>query len=256
MNFREPRHGINLEFKLLPREALKAGEFQRDLSPALTNKLNGSVFHGFLIPLLVIPGENGDYEVIDGQHRLAALDKSMSESYLVPCIIAPERFKDLPIILNVEKADNIKDKCTKLYKLYMKKVEMEPDLVEKELNQSCGYQPYLFTLAFAYHEGLTSPSLVETVVKLLDKDTFDLPVIEAVDERRVMGRKVIELEQIVTQTCDVLGISDYNLKRAIVSRSKQSLWGLKRRVDVDFYEGMEAMITQVMTTDWTPLTRI
>ena len=257
MKFKEPKQGVTLEFKLVPRHLLKVGEFQRDISPTLVNRLVGSVHYAFFIPLLVVEDGEGKYEVVDGQHRLASLDKTMAHEFSVPCIIAPSWLKDLPIIMNIEKVDNVKDKATKLYKLYMKKVEVAPEMEERELERAAQFQPYLFTIAFSFMESdLKSPSLVETVVKLLDKNTFQIPLSEAVEERRARGKKVKELEDVVQNVASAVGVSDFNLKRAIVSRSKERLWGRKRNINEDFWEGMETLIATIMTTDWSWLGRV
>jgi len=257
MKFKEPRQGVELEFRLIPRHLLKNSPFQRNLSVTLVNKLSGSIFYGFLIPLLVVPGEDGTFEVVDGQHRLAGLHKSKGGDVEVPCIVAPRWVRELPIIFNIEKGDNIKDKATKLYNLYMHKLAEVPSMEEKELARSCGYESYLLTIAFSFMEyNLKSPSLVETVVKLLDKDFVDAPLEEAVEERRRRGKKVAELEEAVVEVCSSCGITDFNLKRAVVSRSKEALWGRKRSVAESFSEGMEMMIAKVMTTDWSYLARV
>ncbi len=117
--FTEPMQGLELQFQLIPVSKLKVGEFQRELSSGLVNKLLGSIFNGFLVPLLVVAVDDY-YEVIDGQHRIETCKKHRKDlsDFDLPCIVLPSKFKFLPLIYNIEKSDNIKDQALKTYNIY------------------------------------------------------------------------------------------------------------------------------------------
>jgi len=251
---------MEIRFDLIPREKLTMSPYQRDLSSSLAKKLLDSVIHGFIIPVVAVE-RDGQLEVIDGQHRIAAVDK-IRDSWLVPTIICPEDMLNLPLLLNIEKADTLKDRCTKIYNYYMDRLKAG-DQTESKVIEASLFQFYLMTLGFAYREkGLSSPSLVESVTKLLDgslkqpSSEVPLPLDEAVEIRRKRGEIVANLERVVNEICREEGITDYNLKRAIISRSKEKLWGRKRAVDVSFEEGMAHLTMTIMETDWSWLGRV
>lgn len=251
MKYQDPKTGKTLEFKLINRSELITGDFQRPLSTGLTNKLVDSISLGFISPVIVTP----NLEVIDGQHRLAAMDKHLPD-YEVPCVVVPMEFKHFPLALNVEKADAIKDKCEKLHKFYMWHVENTPDEGEMDYTRAVNYMSHLFPMAFAFKEfGLSSPSLVETCVKLLSGTFLETPFVESVEERRRQGEVIADLERSVAELAMENNIRDFNLKKAMVTSSKSSLWGRARGVNVDFYEGMAMLKMKIMETDWSYLAK-
>jgi len=259
MKFIEPVKSQSFEFALIERGKIANSPYQRELSSALVKKLVNSVGQGFLVPLIVVY-VNGYYQVIDGQHRLATLDYCMkTQTFEVPAIIVPLSFRDLPLFYNIEKTDNIKDKCEKVYRLYTDKVDSE--LTEWDILASANYEPYLFTLAFAYCEsGLKSPSLVEPPIKKVDrthihdKDSngtaIRLSLSEAIEVRRERGVLAANLEVTVEETCQEYSISDYNLKRAIISKASQNLWGMRRKIEEPFDEAIGMLMNQIVEMDW------
>lgn len=246
MKYKDPINGNQYEFKLINVADLRPGRYQRDISSGLVSKLWLSVAKGFVCPIIV----NKDYEILDGQHRLEALIKVVGEEAKVPCIVVTGDWDLLPLTFNIEKSDNIKDKCVKLHRLYLDLVDNEPHTNENDINRSCGNQPYLWTLAFAYvEEGLESPSLVENAVKKFD-GRVDLDLINAVGERRRRAHKVKELSDLVNEIASEYGFRDFNLKRAVLSKSTMALWGRSRTLDVDFDEAIEQLIEQIELSDW------
>ncbi len=253
MTFVEPIRGVECTFEMIIRTSLVPSPYQRDLGTALVNKLLTSVDIGFIVPILVVQN-NGVYEVIDGQHRLAAADKLKGrEPYFVPCIILPERFKDRPLFFNIEKSDNIRDQATKVYNLYNHFLETAPDTIETTLAGSCGYMSYLISVAFAYREfEISSPSLVEPPCKKLDAKSFlGEPLSTAVHIRRNRGMLLRDLESAVNRVCEENSIKDFQLKNAIISQSSQRIWGSRvRHVDSSFEDGIQELITAIEDGNW------
>lgn len=253
MTFVEPIRGVECTFDMIIRTSLVPSPYQRDLGTPLVNKLLTSVDIGFIVPILVVPN-NGMYEVIDGQHRLAAADKLKSrEPYFVPCIILPERFKDRPLFFNIEKSDNIRDQATKIYNLYNHFLETSPDTIESTLAASCGYMSYLISISFAYKEfDISSPSLVEPPCKKLDAKSFlGEPLSTAVAIRRHRGMLLRDLEIAVNEVCSDNSIKDYNLKIAIISQSSQRIWGSRvRNVDSTFEDGILELTETIRNGNW------
>jgi hypothetical protein len=264
--YEEPVLGETFIFAMVPREDLVISPYQRDCSSTFVNKLLNSVGKGFIMPLVAV-GAEAPYEVIDGQHRLAAFDKTLSqENTCIPTIILPSAFRDYPLFYNIEKGDNIKDKAQKLYKIYVDKTQTESEQTERQLAASANYEPYLWTIAFAFCEaGLKSPSLVESVVKKLDNKEIvevledgvhqPLPLSDAIEERRAHAQRAVDLERLISSISEMYGITDFNLKKSIISQTTQNLWGRKRKLDVDFYEGMDALTGAIDDTDWSWLGR-
>ncbi len=247
MKFREPIKKTELEFKLVNFNELRDHKYQRDVSTGLVSKLVMSVGYGFVNPLIV----NSKMEVLDGQHRVKALQKlATRDEMMVPVIVVPDDWELMPLRLNVEKTDNIKDKCTKLHKLYLDQVSDFPEMLETELNPASNYLPHLFTLAFSFCESaLPSPSLVETCVKKFD-GILEMELIEAVDIRRARGRRVAELAALVDEIAVENGFRDFNLKKAVISKSTMNLWGRARTAGMDFDDALSDLVEQIEMTDW------
>ena len=252
LKFADPMSGKSLAFSMIPADKLLPGEYQRNLSKGLVNKLLASTAVGFVIPLVVTPAGEGRYEVLDGQHRLATISKLKEGlNVSIPCVVTPPgMFKERPLLLNMEKGDNIKDKCTKIYSVYMKAFAVTPEKEEVDLLPAASFQPHLFTLAFSYTEkGLASPSLVETVVKKFDS-VIGGSISVSISERRERAEQVAQLETLVTETARENGIKDFNLKKAIISKSSMSLWGRSRSTGDDFTTSMQMLMSAIQETDW------
>lgn len=253
MLFTEPVRDVECRFELIDRTALVMSPYQRDLATTLVNKLLVSVDQGFIVPLLVVEVD-GMFEVIDGQHRLAAVDKLKGrESYSVPCIVLPERFKERPLFFNIEKSDNIRDQATKIYNLYNHFIETAPEMNERALAPACGFMSYLISIAFAYKEfDISSPSLVEPPCKKLDaKDFLDNSLVDAVIVRRNRAMLIRDLENAVNQAANDYNVKDFQLKTAMVSQASQRLWGARvRHVDQSFEDGITDLIEEIKNSDW------
>lgn len=241
-----------LIFTTLPYIKLMPGRYQRELSTTFSGKMSKSMVNGFLVPILVTPVDDEHYEVIDGQHRLYTMGNlGCQPDTLIPCVVLPPEYRDLPLIYNIEKDDNIKDICTKLYHLYIDHVENNPDETEMDLQSSALGQPYYITLAVAHREkGLESPSMVESVVKKLDRDFLPVELSEALDVRRVMADQVKALDLLVAETAGRYHITDYNLKKSIISKTSMDLWGRTRNLSETFDEGMDKIMAAIKSTDW------
>jgi len=251
MHFNEPVNQIGCQFDLITRSKIKNSPYQRDLSGTLVNHLTGSLVEGFIIPVVLV--ECGDiFEMVDGQHRLGAADKNVQGDYLVPSVIVPRHFIERFLLFNIEKSDNIRDQATKVYNFYMDKLQSSSELPENTFATAFGYMSYLISIAFAYRENnLQSPSLIESPCKKLDNKSFlGEPLLVAVDIRRHRAEVIKHLENTVQEICDNLHISDFNLKKAIVSKASQELWGRKRSIMETFDDGMTALIQEINSMDW------
>jgi len=256
MQFVDPITGDHYEFKHIPITQLFPGEYQRELSTGLVGKLAKSMIHGFFTPLMVIEKHIDDvlvYEIIDGQHRYGAIMKMASGTAIeVPCIVMPSKFKELPLIFNIEKSDNIKDICAKLYHYYINMVEnFGAEVTEQAMQNATLGLPYYITLSIAYKEfGIKSPSLVESIAKKLDTAYFAAAVGDAYGYRQTMAQSIVTLERAVEAACEKFHIKDANLKKSIVSKTATDLGWSRITPDCNFLEGIDLMIAKIESSNW------
>ena len=110
-DWRCPVTSKTVELHMVSLGDLQVSRFQRPLSSALVKSLVMSSHFGFINPPICVITD-GVYEVIDGQHRIEALkEHQVSPNTEIPVIVAPPEWRELVLCLNIEKTDNVKDKC-------------------------------------------------------------------------------------------------------------------------------------------------
>lgn len=254
--FQCPVTGKTFIFSLLPLSSLHVDIYQRPVSSTLVKELVKSMDVGFTSPLLVVAGGDGTYGIIDGQHRYTALTMSCTDfAAEIPCIILPPEFRNYPLIYNIEKNDDIKAKCEKLYRLYNDFHETLPDTTEEAISHSFFYQPHLITCAFAFKDhGVTAVSIIETAVKKLDLELFTTPLTESLPIRKEMGAVAAALNAMVEGICTTYRISDFNLKKSIVSKSCTEAFGARKKVDPDYFGNMQKLMDTISGSNWSWMT--
>jgi hypothetical protein len=250
-DFQDPVHGIPLALWEIDYMELKNSPFQRVESTNLRNKLAQSINVGFFVPLLIV-FKDGVPLIVDGQHRYHAFMRAKG-AFPILCIEIPERFMYNALIYNIEASDKIKDTCTKVHSMYNHFVIETPEKSEKTLAEYLLDTPYYISLAFAYVDyELSSPSLVETVVKKFD-GWIDAPLPVAAEERQRRGQAIAKLEATVNEVAARDGIGGsgaFQLKSAIVSKSSGALWGRKRNVGEDFHYALGMLTEHILISDW------
>jgi len=260
-----------MRLEYIRAEDLELSPFQRDLSSGTVNKLRRSIERlGFLIPLVVVEVDKslaeklklpaGKFLVVDGQHRFKAGLACGMEKF--PCVITKRSVLNFPLHLNIEKADNVKDKATKVHRLYLRALEFSPETSEVSAFQLALEQDgsYVIPLAFGYCEkGLKSPSLVEDFVKKCASWT-ELPLKEAVALRRKEGEMLAGLEAVITFTAETHGISDFVLKKTMLAIAMKERFGEARgkrtlvNIDVDMQTAVSELGKVLTEKDWQFLT--
>jgi ParB family chromosome partitioning protein len=106
---------------------------------------------GFLVPIIVVENKNGDFTIIDGQHRfLAAKELGIRE---IPSVIVPEKISKLMMSLNVEKELNIREKSYVALNIYRQYYETQPEMLESDSEIIDSIQEsYYVTLGLAYEK--------------------------------------------------------------------------------------------------------
>ncbi|RUM32384.1 MAG: chromosome partitioning protein ParB [Aquifex sp.] len=237
---KEPLKGYEVKVTLLPIEDIVIPEIQRDLSETLIKKLMLSIEKvGFVDPILVVEGENGKYEVINGQHRLKAAELLGIRE--IPAIILPPETKDYIISLNVEKAPNLKDKAHQAYEIFMKYLRENPQMEEVDL-ENMVEEPYFLTVGFItdrFGEKRFPAYAFEKVLKKVD-EFLNLPLEEAERERENRANVLREVREVMEEKYQELGLTNALHKEAIISKAFQSVYGKRvRRVEEDFYTVFE-----------------
>lgn len=254
--WREPVNGSMVELKLVPLSKLERATAQRPLSAGLVNSLKLSVSKGFIIPVVAYKDEEKDkFVVVDGQHRLEALRSLVvgsEDEVMVPVLVVSKEWADMPLHFNREKADNLKDKCHKLYALYHNMLARNPEMSEREaLFSAVVDEAYVIPTAFAFvEEGLRSPSLVEPFAKKFLNWLEELPLRAAKDVRREQAKGLAKLEALIYQKAEEAGIRDFNLKKAILTMSMSDLWGRRRLIEDNWDEALEKLIGWIDGKDW------
>jgi ParB family transcriptional regulator, chromosome partitioning protein len=120
-------------FCLLPRAAIVASPYQRDVSPTHVKRLTEAVkrIDRFVDPILAVSPGPGVYWTPNGNHRRTVLDKLKAE--MVPAILVAEpevAFQVLP--LNTEKAHNLKEKALEVIRMYRGALSEQPASTEED----------------------------------------------------------------------------------------------------------------------------
>jgi len=237
-SYEEPVKGIRLEFGLVPVEKLKYPPFQRDLSDLLVKRLFVSMEKlGFLHPVVVYE-EGGDLFVVDGQHRVEAAKFVGAKE--IPALKIPKELALNIMEFNVEKPPNVREKSAQAYRLYKQFLEKEPSMEETELAYYVEEPSYL-TLGVVLEE-LNQKFPAGAFENFLKKvDAFlDLPLSEAVVERRKRAEKLTELGEVLNEVYDKLGYSNALLKTELVRKAVQKAYGKRvRTIEDDYYTALE-----------------
>lgn len=250
-NFVEPVEGNDCIFALIPLSSLKVAKYQRKLQTTHASRLAASMENGFIVPLLVVEGE-GDYEIIDGQHRFAVLQKLFAEKDpSIPCIILPPEFENLPLIYNIEKSDDIKAKSEKVYHLFEDAVESDPERLENTLRHAVDFSYYLIDMGYALMEQEVSAlSIIEPAAKKLGNNPMQMSISESREMHKLRGEKLAMLDAMVAAQAAQNNIMDFNLKAAIVTKSISALWEKKRNIEGEYLDLLDNLIAYIASTNW------
>ena len=231
---KEPYIGYDMEFLLIDEEELKVIEIQRKPSPPHVRRLSDSIRKiGFVVPLIVIKGEDG-YTVIDGQHRLlAARELGIKE---IPCVLIPDKFALELMELNIEKQMVLREKAYVALNVYRMYLEKDSDINERDIAPAIEF-PYYVTLGLAYEmrERLYG-SAYESIMRRVDR-FIDEPLSSAMKTRERRASIVVDLDELIREAVrrvEEIGISHPFLHKEIVSFA--SPIGRKRIVLEEFEE--------------------
>ena len=258
-----------MELRTVKKDQIFLSPFQRPQSPALVKKLEASISQlGFLVPLILVPIDEelaeklncpdkiGAYLLIDGQHRYWAGVHSGMEEF--PSVITDKKALNFPLHLNTEKPDNIKDKANKIYNLYLYAVRFAPEVSESEAFSPTLSEegPHIIPISFALKEkALKSPSLLEDFAKRVFA-FYDLPLPVAMQNRRQEAELLAQLEKALNSVAESNGISDFILKKTMLSIALKDLYGEAQgkrtliNITDPFEDAVPKIVSQLASRDW------
>ncbi len=151
-SYRDPFGGRALILAALPYRSVQPTPFQRDLSPTHTKRLAQSIEQAgsFLDPLIVIQGANGEFWTPNGRHRLAAA-KVLGLKYITALICPDAELAYRILVLNTEKAHNLKDRSLEVIRMARDLAKRQP--AAKESSFASQFESAeLLTLGIVYQK--------------------------------------------------------------------------------------------------------
>jgi ParB family chromosome partitioning protein len=240
-SYKEPFAGTTVLLVALPVAKVEPTPYQRDPSDAHVKRLMAVIekLGRFLDPIIAIHHEDR-YWTPNGNHRLQALRKLGVRT--VVALLVPEREVAFKILaLNTEKAHNLREKS-------LETIRMARDLARasNEVEGSYAFefeQPAYLTLGVAYEQrGRLSGGAYQSILRRVD-DFLDEPMKAAVKERERRGKKILKLDDAVSEVVEKLkakGLTSPYLKPFVVSRINYTRFS--KATSFDFDEALDKII--------------
>jgi len=236
--FEDPVKRQPLKLAMFKIDEVHRPPFQRDISESLKKHLEMAIEKlGFLTPIVVVE-KDGKYYVVDGQHRLEAMRDLGAREILG--IIADESLYHHILEFNTEKPPNVKEKSKQAYRLYNDLLKEDPSLIEEELF-TYFKDPVYITFGFALEEfdSRFPASFYESFVSKIDH-FLNMPIGEAVEERRRRAEALIDLNQVVNEKYAEFGWENALMKGDIVRKAVQRAFGVRvRTIEEEFFSAVE-----------------
>ncbi|MCS7150326.1 MAG: ParB/RepB/Spo0J family partition protein [Caldimicrobium sp.] len=236
--FEDPVKRQPLKLALFSLEDISTPPFQREISESLKKHLEMAIEKlGFITPIVVVP-KDGKYYVVDGRHRLEAMRDLGAREILA--IVVDESLYHYILEFNTEKPPNVKEKSKQAYRLFMDFYKENRSIREEDLF-TYFKEPMLITFGFAIEEfdNRFPASFYESFLSKLD-NFLDLPLNEAVEERRKRAQALVDLNRVVNEKYAEFGWDNALLKGEIVRKAFQKAYGLRvRTIGEDFYSAIE-----------------
>jgi ParB family chromosome partitioning protein len=217
--YRDPFGGRGMVLAVLPLDLVEPTPYQRDASDTHVKRLMSVIetVGSFLDPIIAIR-KDGRYWTPNGNHRREALRKLGARSVTTLVLPDPEiAFKILA--LNTEKAHNLREKSLEV-------IRMAQALADEKAGTEADHafdfeQPAFLTLGVCYEERPRfSGGAYQSVLRRID-DFLDLPLREAVKERRRRGRALLKIDDAVAAIVEKLkdrGFKSPYLRPFVVAR--------------------------------------
>jgi ParB family chromosome partitioning protein len=238
--YRDPFGGRGVVLAVLPIDRVEPTPYQRDLSDTHVKRLMTVIetVGSFLDPIVAIR-KDGRYWTPNGNHRREALRKLGARS--VTTLVLPDSEIAFKILaLNTEKAHNLREKSLEV-------IRMAQALAEEKAGTEADHafdfeQPLFLTLGVCYEERPRfSGGGYQSVLKRID-DFLDLPMRDALKERRRRGRALLKVDDGVAAIVEKLkakGFVSPYLRAFVVARVNPIRFS--KATEFDFDEVIEKM---------------
>lgn len=201
--FKDPSRKQAMSFAVLPASKMKVVSHQRKKSDTHIKRIVASIEKvGFVAPVVAVE-RDGEYIIIDGQHRFLAANELGLKN--LPAIIVPEALARRMLTLNVEKEPNIRERSYVALAIYREMVELEPKMHEddEEVVDAVD-RAHFVTLGLAYESaGRLTGSAFEPILKNCD-GFLDEPLTDAYPIREARAAKVVDAYKLVKAISDKL----------------------------------------------------
>jgi len=218
--YREPLGGHWVILAALDLSQLEPTPYQRGLSEPHVKRLAGVISKAkrYLDPVIAVRVGPRRYQTPNGHHRASAL-KLLGARAITALVVTEPEVARMILALNVEKAHNLREKCLEAIRLARDLAPIE-DLRESELSLEFE-EPAHLTLGLCYEErGRFAGGAYHPLLRRVD-EFLEKPLSKALDERARRSKKLLEIDDRVTELVGVLkdqGLQSPYLRNFVVAR--------------------------------------
>jgi ParB family transcriptional regulator, chromosome partitioning protein len=219
--YREPFSGRALLLAVVPLRAVRPTPFQRDLSPAHTQRLAQKIEEtgSFLDPILAVRGDDGGLWTPNGRHRLAAA--KLLGLKLITVLASPDAALAYRILaLNTEKAHNLRDKSLEAIRMARSLAARDRRACERDYAQQLE-SPELLTLGIAYEQkGRFAGSAYHPLLRRVDRFS-ERTLAVSIREREGYAARLLDIDALVAQKIGELQAAGFRspyLRALVVAR--------------------------------------
>lgn len=247
--YRDPLGGHWQLLAALPIDRVEPTPFQRDLSEAHVGKVRNAIdkLDRYLDPIIAVPAAEGRYWSPNGYHRLSAMKELGARSIVALVIPEPEVAHHI-LLLNTEKAHNLREKSLEISRLAESLAEID-DRPERDYELQFE-EAALITLGFCYQQnGRFSGGAYHPILKRCDR-FLTMKLSNALMERRLRADKLLELNEVVNAAVAGMksrGLESPYLKAFVVARINPLRFS--RRTNPAFDETIDKMIASARRFD-------
>src|SRR6516162_2583537 len=235
--YSEPFGGHGVLLVALPVASVEPTPYQRDPSDAHVKRLMRVVekIGLFLDPIIAIRHEDR-YWTPNGNHRLQAL-KKLGVKAIVALLVPDPQVAFKILALNTEKAHNLREKSLETIRMARALAESRPSSGQEERSFEFEFeQPAFLTLGVCYEERpRLSGGAYQSILRRVD-DFLDEPMPKAIKERDRRGRKILKLDDRVSEVVEKLkgrGLTSPYLKPFVVARVNHTRFSKATSFDYD-----------------------
>ena len=203
LSLKDPLSHHNITIRMVPTRQLSVIGHQRKARPAHLKALAASMQRlGFITPVTAVE-RDGNYVIIDGQHRFQVGVELGMKAF--PVVVVPAQLARKMMSLNVEQALNIRERCTIALSIYREVLEQTPRKTEDDGALVDAIESaHLVTLGLAYERsGRLAGSAFEPILKKCD-GFLDRTIEEAYEVRQGRGQRVLDAAELVKAVEDAL----------------------------------------------------